>query len=173
VTALADIRSSPASRFSPHFNKAALAATLSDRGIAYLFLGRELGGRPARAELYTRGTADYEKMGASPEFAEGLRQLEEAAKQHRVALMCAEANPLDCHRFLLVARVLAERGADMRHILPEGSIITQEQAEDRLLEAEGLADPDLLARSRAARLAEAYRVRCSKAAYQQIEHRRK
>jgi uncharacterized protein (DUF488 family) len=65
ATAVADVRSAPVSRFSPHFNKAALAASLAARSIDYIFLGKELGGRPARPELYSEGVADYGKMAAS------------------------------------------------------------------------------------------------------------
>jgi len=165
VTAVADVRSAPVSRFSPHFNKAALAASLAGRGIDYVFLGKALGGRPVREEMYTRGRADYEKMAASSEFRAGLVQLIEAAGRNRVALMCSEADPLDCHRCLLVGRALAEAGIAVEHILASGEIITHAQAEDRLLQLEHLADDDLLMRSREARLAEAYRSRNRKAAY--------
>jgi uncharacterized protein (DUF488 family) len=165
VTAVADVRSAPVSRFSPHFNKNALAASLATHGIGYVFLGKELGGRPERPELYTQGRADYEKMAASPEFRAGLAQLIETAERHRVAAMCSEADPLDCHRCLLVSRALAEAGQDVAHILASGEIVSHTQAEDRLLQLEHLADDDLLMRSRAERLAEAYRSRSRKAAY--------
>jgi uncharacterized protein (DUF488 family) len=164
VTAIADVRSAPHSRFSPQFNKTALAASLATRGIDYIFLGEELGGRPERAELYTQGVADYEKMAASPEFRVGLAQLREAAEQHRVAAMCAEADPLDCHRCLLVGRALAGCGIGVRHILPSGEIIAHADIEDQLLALACLAEEDLL-QPRAERLAEADRARNRKAAY--------
>ena len=165
ATAVADVRSAPVSRFSPHFNKQALAASLAAQGIAYVFLGRELGGRPGRPEMYTQGVADYEKMAASPEFRAGLARLREAAEQHRVAMMCAEADPLDCHRCLLIGRALAEQGSEVRHILASADIITQAEVEDLLLGLAGLAEPGLLPASRAERLAEAYRARNRIAAY--------
>jgi uncharacterized protein (DUF488 family) len=166
VTAIVDVRSAPASRFSPQFNKKALAASLATRNIAYEFFGKELGGRPEREELYTQGVADYGKMAAAAEFRAGMGRLVELAKQHRVAVMCAEADPLDCHRCLLVGRALAESGREVGHLMPSGEIITQAQAEDRLLKLEGLADQDLLGTARADRLADAYRSRNRKAAYQ-------
>jgi uncharacterized protein (DUF488 family) len=165
VTAIADVRSAPVSRFSPHFNKAALAAALAARGIAYAFLGKELGGRPDRTELYTEGVADYEKMAAALEFRAGMARLTQEAEQHCVAAMCSEADPLDCHRCLLVGRALAESGIEVAHILPSGEIIAHRQAEDRLLQLANLAEPGLLLRSRDERLAEAYRLRRRKAAY--------
>ena len=123
VTAIADVRSAPVSRFSPHFNKTALAASLAGQRIDYVFLGQALGGRPERPELYTQGRADYEKMAASPEFRAGLAQLIETAERHRLAAMCSEADPLDCHRCLLVGRALAESGLDVGHILASGEIV--------------------------------------------------
>jgi uncharacterized protein (DUF488 family) len=165
VTAVADIRSAPMSRFAPHFNKKALAESLAAQGVEYVFLGKELGGRPERVEMYTQGVADYEKMAASPEFRAGLALLAKAAERYRLAVMCSEADPLDCHRCLLVGRALADDGVDVGHILASGDVITHEGAEDRLLELENLADADLLGASRAERLAEAYRARNRKAAY--------
>jgi uncharacterized protein (DUF488 family) len=159
------VRSTPASRFSPQFNKNALAVSLAGRGIDYVFLGKELGGRPARPDMYTDGRADYEKMAASPEFRAGLTQLIEMAQRHRVAAMCSEADPLDCHRCLLVGRALAEAGLDVAHILASGEIASQAEIEDRLLKLERLADDDLLVRSRSERLAEAYRARNRKAGH--------
>jgi uncharacterized protein (DUF488 family) len=165
VSVVADVRSAPVSRFSPHFNKNALAASLAARGIAYLFLGDELGGRPERPELYTQGRVDYEKMAASPEFRAGLAQLIETAERHRLAAMCSEADPLDCHRCLLVGRALANAGFEVGHILVSGEIVSHAQEEDRLLQLERLAGDDLLMRSRAERLAEAFRSRNRKAGY--------
>ena len=165
VTALADVRSAPMSRFSPHFNRGALAASLAGQDIDYLFLGKELGGRPEQPAMYTEGVADYEKMAASPEFRAGVARLMEAAEGRQMALMCAEADPLDCHRCLLVARALTEAGIDVGHILASGQIVTHAQVEETLLRLAGLSEAGLLMRSRDERLAEAYRSRNRKVAY--------
>ena len=164
VEAIADIRSTPRSRFSPHFNKDTMREALAARGVAYMFLGKELGGRPQSPALYTDGVADYEKMATSPEFRLGLDRLIEAAARRSVAAMCSEADPLECHRCLLVGRALAGQGADVRHILASGKIVTHAEVEDRLLSLENLAE-DLMASSREQRLAEAYRSRSRKAGY--------
>jgi uncharacterized protein (DUF488 family) len=164
VEAIADIRTVPRSRFSPQFNKDAMREALAARIIAYMFLGRELGGRPESPALYTDGVADYEKMATSPEFRLGLERLIDAAARRSVAAMCSEADPLDCHRCLLVGRALAGQGADVRHILASGDVVTHAEVEDRLLSLENLAE-DLLASSREERLAEAYRSRSRKAGY--------
>lgn len=167
ATAVADVRSAPMSRFSPHFNKNALAASLTGQGITYIFLGKEFGGRPQQQSLFTAGVADYDKMAASPDFRAGMARLAEAAERHRIAVMCSEADPLDCHRCLLVGRALAVAGIDVAHILASGAVVTQAQAEDRLLQLEDLAEAGLLLRSRDERLAEVYRSRCCKVAYAQ------
>jgi uncharacterized protein (DUF488 family) len=165
VEVVADIRSAPRSRFSPHFNKDAMAAALAARSVEYVFLGKELGGRPRSQALYTDGVADYEKMAASPEFRLGLDRLMETAARRSVAAMCSEADPLECHRCLLVGRALAANGADVRHILASGAIVTHAEIEERLLSLENLAEADLLADSREERLAEAYRARSRKGGY--------
>jgi uncharacterized protein (DUF488 family) len=165
VETIADIRTAPRSRFSPQFNKDVMRAALAARGVEYIFLGKELGGRPQSQALYTDGVADYEKVAASPEFRLGLDRLMESAARRSVAAMCSEADPLECHRCLLVGRALAEEGADVRHILASGKVVTHAEVEEKLLALENLAEADLLANSRGERLAEAYRARSRKAGY--------
>jgi uncharacterized protein (DUF488 family) len=167
VETIADIRTAPRSRFSPQFNKDAMAAALAAQGLEYIFLGKELGGRPQSQALYTDGVADYDKIAAAPEFRLGLERLMEAAARRSVAAMCSEADPLECHRCLLVGRALAELGADVRHILASGKVVTHAEVEDRLLSLENLAEEDLLANSREERLAEAYRARARRFAFAQ------
>ena len=164
VTAIADVRTSPYSRHFPHFSKYVLKDGLKMDGIAYSFLGKELGGRPTGAEFYCDGVADYERMARSSDFARGLDRVLEGAGKYRIALMCSEHDPLDCHRCLLVSRALAERGAKVRHILTDGTIAAHNEIEQRLLESEGHAGNDLFLSSDA-QLAEAYRKRACKVAY--------
>jgi uncharacterized protein (DUF488 family) len=158
IGAVADVRSVPFSRRFPWFSGKALAARLSAAGVAYLSFGETLGGRPRDPALYRDGIADYERMAATPAFRAGLDHLGEAMAHHRVCLMCAEREPLDCHRCLLVGRALAERGVALGHILLDGTIEPHAQTEERLLALR--AKPDLFA-DRAAQLAEAYRRRAA------------
>jgi uncharacterized protein (DUF488 family) len=104
ITAVADVRTTPFSRHFPHFNEAALRSELKLDGISYVFLGRELGGRPSSQSFYCDGVADYEKMARTETFASGIKRVVEGAKSFRVALMCSENDPLDCHRCLLVVQ---------------------------------------------------------------------
>lgn len=133
VTAVADVRSAPVSRHHPHFNRETLQQELRADGIAYVFLGDELGGRPKDRRLFCDGVADYEQMAREPAFNRGLQRVIEGATRYRIALMCSEHDPLDCHRCLLVGRALHERGNTVNHILLDGQQKSQAQVEDELL----------------------------------------
>ena len=118
-----DTRSHPYSRHAPQFNAGGIEATLSGEGIRYLFLGRELGGRPEGGEFYdTEGRVDYALVGSSRPFLDGIGRLEQKIKTSTVALLCSEEDPTRCHRRLLVGRALEERGITLRHIRGDGSI---------------------------------------------------
>ena len=145
VSAVADVRSKPFSRRHPQFSRPALAKTLADAGIAYVFLGEELGGQPADAALLRDGAPDYERMAASAPFRRGLDRAIETAGSHRLAIMCAEREPLECHRFLLVSRHLALRGARIAHILADGTIEEHGATVQRLLRVTRLGAGELFA----------------------------
>jgi uncharacterized protein (DUF488 family) len=155
VTAVCDVRSKPYSRMNPQFNREALKATLSAAGIAYVFLGNELGGRVDDPSCYVNGRVQYERVARTPLFAEGMRRLEDGARKYRVALLCAEKDPLGCHRTLLVSRHAHERGWRVNHILYDGSLETHEQALERLLQGLGRLPTDMF-KSPASIIAEAY-----------------
>ncbi|MGQ0444584.1 MAG: DUF488 family protein [Beijerinckiaceae bacterium] len=123
-----------------------------------------MGGRPTVRQFYCDGIADYEKMATTEEFRKGLDRVAEGAKKHRVALMCSEQDPLDCHRCLLVGRALAKHGITVKHIMPDGTIMEQAQIEDRLLKISGRENDDMFA-PREERLAAAYRERARKVAF--------
>jgi hypothetical protein len=165
VETIVDVRSKPFSRRFPWFSQTPLAERLREAGIAYLWRGEALGGRPADPALMRDGVADYDTMAQTPAFETALAELiTDARKNTRSCLMCAEREPLDCHRCLLIARALAARGLSVGHILADGTIEPHARTEDRLL-ALTKTDADLFAADRAARLADAYRRRAGKAAY--------
>ena len=103
VTAIADVRSVPFSRRFPWFSSRTLAERLQSKGIAYVMMGDTLGGRPVNPALYCDGIADYEAMAGTADFHAGLDRVIAEMTHHRLCLMCAEREPLDCHRCLLVA----------------------------------------------------------------------
>jgi uncharacterized protein (DUF488 family) len=158
ISAIADIRTAPFSRRFPHFNADNLSSNLRQDGIAYVSLGKQLGGRPTSTSLYTAGVANYEAMATTKEFCEGLKRVVDGARTHRVALMCSEQNPLDCHRCLLVGRALSQRGVQVNHLLANGRTMSQYDVEQNLLRLAGRHDADLLM-SPEQRLAAAYRQR--------------
>ncbi len=164
VTAVADVRTSPWSKHTPQFNKDALAERLKTIGVAYVFLGDALGGRPSETRLFDDGVADYEAMAGEPTFKAGLDRVRKGAETHVVAMMCAEQEPLDCHRCLLVSRQLRALGSAVAHILPDGRIEAHEQTERRLLVCEGLDHEDIF-ESPTDRLERAYRQRARKVAF--------
>jgi uncharacterized protein (DUF488 family) len=157
VTAVADVRSVPFSRWCPWFSGKPLAERLMHEGIAYAALGDALGGRPRDPTLYCDGVADYEAMAATTAFRAGLDRVVDATCRHRVCLMCSEREPLDCHRCLLVARALAGCGLTVGHILADGTREAHAATEQRLLALPG-GEVDLF-RDPAQRLADAYRRR--------------
>jgi uncharacterized protein (DUF488 family) len=164
VTAVADVRTSPYSRHSPQFSRDSLRAELRRDGISYVFLGKELGGRPSGHRFYCDGVADYEKMAQVPEFSKGLDRVIEGAKKYRIALMCSERDPLDCHRCLLVGRALVQRGVRVKHILDDGNVVSHFEIEDALLRLSGRDAADLFS-APSERLASAYRARARKVAF--------
>jgi uncharacterized protein (DUF488 family) len=138
VEAVADVRSRPFSRFVPHFAKERLERLLAEDGIEYVFLGRELGGKPVRGEIEPVPTS-YEARIAKASFRAGIARLLELAGRRRTALLCRERDPLDCHRLHLVCRYLRPRVGEIAHILPDGRSEPQSGTERRLLERAGAA----------------------------------
>ena len=144
VTALADVRSAPYSRFNPQFNRKALDANLEAVGIRYVFMGRALGGRPDDPSCYEDGRVRYDRLAETPLFREGLERIVDGAGRECIALMCAEKEPLDCHRTILVGRSLAECGIGVAHILANGALEPHDETMGRLLDSAGLPRDDLL-----------------------------
>lgn len=164
VSAVADVRSTPFSRHSPHFNARPLHQELRADGIAYVFLGEELGGRPKSSNFFCDGIADYEKMATSPAFKAGIERVATGAERFRIALMCSEHDPLDCHRCLLVGRALAGRRMSVSHIHSNGKQTSHAEIEEKLLSMSGRGADDFFAPAEE-RLAAAYRDRARKVAF--------
>ena len=154
VTLLVDVRSMPYSRRFPQFGKERLAGSLAEAGIAYLHEGAALGGKPD-------GGGSYDALAAMPAFKDALGRLIERAQDTTLCLMCAEKEPIDCHRTVLVSRRLAEQGIAIDHLLADGSTRPHRAVEEALLARKG--GPDLfeadLFEDRATRLAQAYLAR--------------
>lgn len=143
VTAVTDVRSSPYSRINPAFNREPLQQALKAAGIGYVFLGRELGARSNDPSCYEEGRVQYRKLAQTDLFRSGLERIMTGAQSYQVALLCAEKEPLECHRAILVARELEALGAAVAHIHADGSVEPHAEAVQRLLATFGLEEPDL------------------------------
>jgi uncharacterized protein (DUF488 family) len=142
VTALADVRSHPYSRYLPHFNQAELKQALLDAGISYVFLGRELGARTSDRSCYVEGKAVYENIAATKLFSEGIERILKGSEAYTISLMCAEQDPITCHRAILVCQYLRQENLDINHILKNGNLETHNALEERLLNMHNLKQPE-------------------------------
>lgn len=161
---MADVRSVPYSRFQQQFNKENLQAALKKHGIAYVFLGKELGARTDDESCYENGRVQYSRLAQTEAFRAGLERVRTGCENHRIALMCAEREPLGCHRTLLVSRELVAVGIDVVHIHPDGHLEPHADAMNRLRELLGLPEEDLF-RSRDQMIEDAYAIQSRRIAY--------
>ncbi|WP_240348009.1 DUF488 domain-containing protein [Longitalea arenae] len=123
---LVDVRSQPFSRFNPQYNQNALKRFLEEHAITYVFMGDELGGRPKDASCYSHGKIDYEKVKEKDFFKKGINRLKTAYNKNiRLAIMCSESKPGECHRARLIGRYLANDLINVHHIDESGSIKDQ------------------------------------------------
>lgn len=165
VTTLCDVRSVPHSRMNPQFDCETLKRGLREAGIFYVFLGKELGGRSEDPACCDNGKVLYERLAATSLFRKGIQRVEEGIKRkHRIALMCAEREPLECHRSILIGRQLDALGITVLHIHADGQLEDQKTALQRLLRQLNLLDANMF-RSREDVIADAYRLQGNRIAY--------
>jgi uncharacterized protein (DUF488 family) len=164
IELVVDVRSQPHSRFNPQYNRERLRETLAGVGIEYLFLGAELGARATDPKCYVDDRADYGLIARTAAFERGIDRTAGEALQRTVALLCAEKDPLDCHRAILVCPALAARGLACRHLLADGSVEETADFERRLLANAKVNVTDLFG-DPTDRVAEAYRQRGLAIAY--------
>jgi uncharacterized protein (DUF488 family) len=162
IEIVADVRSRPFSRL-PWFCRPSLESELKLNGIRYVFLGTELGARRDERDCYIGDRVDYDRIAKAPLFQKGLERLKVGVSKGRIALMCAEKDPLDCHRTILVCRYAKEFSA-VSHIHADGKLESHEKAEARLLTRYHEDAYDLF-RSRIEQLNEAYKRRGEEIAY--------
>lgn len=168
IAVVADVRSTPYSRFNPQYNREALERGLREKNVEYLFLGAELGARREEDECFVDGQVEYPLVWGTPSFQAGVRRLLEEAGRRRVAMMCAEKDPVTCHRAMLIARYLRGESVEIEHIQADGRIETQHAFESRLLALFDLPPEDLF-RGRDDMLEEAYGLQSRRIAYSRHE----
>ena len=132
--AVIDVRSTPWSARFSQYNKEVLPQVLAKHGIRYRSYALEFGARPDDEALYIDERADFELMAKSQPFLDGMAKLKKGMEMgYRFCLMCAEIQPIDCHRALLVSRAFRDTGHKIIHILPNGGCMTQEDLDEELL----------------------------------------
>ncbi|MHC4691599.1 MAG: DUF488 domain-containing protein [Planctomycetota bacterium] len=171
LSTVADIRSSPYSKYSPHFNRDVLDSVLRNTNIHYIFLGRELGAQRSEDDCYVDGQAKYDRIAHLPTFRRGLEVVLQRVENCRIALMCSESDPITCHRTILVCRELKKRCPDLKitHLLGDGQVERQEMSEKRLVNLHKL-QPELFGdlTSTSGLIEKAYDLQAEKIAYRKV-----
>jgi uncharacterized protein (DUF488 family) len=132
IDVLVDVRTSPFSRYAPQFNEREFRQAVEESGLRYVPMGEQLGGRPADPRLYDdEGHVVYARVARERFFLDGIERLKLGAVSHRIAVMCSEEDPIDCHRRLLIGRVLSAHGVRVLHLRGNGSLQTEDQIRAR------------------------------------------
>lgn len=172
IEVVADVRSSPFSKYNPQFNRKELQDSLKRTGIRYVFLGKELGARSDDPACYVADKVQYDRLARTPLFQSGLDRVIEGAKSYRIALICAEKDPLDCHRTILVARELTRKGLSVMHILDNGAIESHAESISRLVISLGISLDDMF-KSQQEIIDDAYARQANRIAYDKSERESK
>ena len=166
IRELVDVRSTPFSRHVPHFNRQNLEEPLEEAGIAYRFMGEALGGRPANPEYYDEaGSVQYHLMANDPAFREAVREMVDRCQDWSIALMCTEADPLACHRTLLVAQAVRQATAAVHHIMRDGQRENHDETLTRLMSQWGMPRGDQQDLPREQVIGQAIRLQARKVGY--------
>lgn len=165
ITAVGDVRSSPYSRYNPQYNRETLQEELNKNGIQYVFLGKELGPRSNDPACYVNGKVQYHLLAMSTLFKEGIQRLNKGMESFRIALMCAEKDPITCHRAILICRHLRDEGISIQHILEDGSIEDNEDSIARMMKLLKIQDTNLF-KGKEEIIQDAYNLQGEKIAYE-------
>ena len=164
ISAVGDVRSSPYSRYNPQFNREVLQNALREAEIEYVFLGKELGARSPDRKCYVEGQVQFDLVAESELFRKGLERLRAGMDSFCIALLCAEKDPITCHRMILVCRNLRSSGMSIQHILEDGSLEDNRDAERRLMHELKIQENDLFD-SEEELIQRAYTIQGNKIAY--------
>ena len=133
INAVCDVRSQPYSKFNPQFNRETIIEELKSQNISYVFLGKELGPRSEDPNCYIDGKVQYSLLASTENFQDGLERIKTGIKNFRIALLCAEKDPVSCHRTILICRHLRSKHFEISHILEDGTLESHRSAERRLM----------------------------------------
>jgi uncharacterized protein (DUF488 family) len=164
ITAIGDVRSSPYSKFNPQFNREIIKEELKKYNIEYVYLGKELGPRSDDPKCYKNGKAIYKLIADSDLFKKGLQRLKGGIGKYKIALMCAEKDPITCHRMILICRQIKTEDIKIYHILENGEIETNDDAQKRLMKAMKIPEATLFDKPEAL-ISQAYDIQSEKIAF--------
>lgn len=165
VTAVSDVRSHPYSRYAPQFSYDALREVLRGQGIAYVFLGKELGARSQNPACYVKGKVQYDLIAREPLFQQGILRIRQGIEQYCIALLCAEKDPIRCHRAILIAHHLVKNGLPVSHIHANYQLEPHDALENRLLKMLKIPEGDIF-KCREDYIEDAYPIQGGRIAYQ-------
>jgi len=169
VSVVCDVRSKPYSRRNNQFNSGQLRNALFGHGISYIFMGRELGARSDDSSCYVNGKVEYQRLAETEPFRTGIQWIREHICENRIVLMCAEKDPLECHRTILTSRSLVALGITVHHILENAKLESHNSAIERLL-SRVYKDPETdMFRSRAEMVEDAYAIQSARIAFETDE----
>ena len=133
INTICDVRSHPYSKYNPQFNREQIHSELKSLNISYVFLGKELGPRSEDPKCYINNKVQYDLLASTNRFREGINRLKKGIEIRRIALMCAEKDPIFCHRYVLICRHLRSKDIEIKHILEDGKLEGNQFTERRLM----------------------------------------
>lgn len=166
INCIVDVRSTPYSHYNTQFNREFLASELRNANIEYIYLGNQLGARTGDAHSYNKNSVNFEYLAKTEQFHIGLKHLTDISSKYRIALMCAEKDPIECHRFILICKNLKNYGFHIKHILSDGSIEDNNETERRLIRVLKI-EPNLFdpIKNQAELIDQAYKQQANKISY--------
>ncbi len=164
ITAVADVRSSPYSKFKPEFNKKEFQKELKKNDLAYVFLGQELGARVDMPDCYINNKVNFKLVAQHDIFLNGITRIKTGMEKYNIVLMCAEKDPITCHRTILICRTLRALKIEIFHILGNRQIEKHSDTEQRLLALFDLQEPSIFETTEQ-RINQAYDLQAEKIAY--------
>jgi uncharacterized protein (DUF488 family) len=164
IEVIADVRSTPYSQYKSEFNRERLVEHLKKSSIGYVFFGDLWGARIEDPDCYINGQVDFELAAQRKDFRAGIERVKMGMQRYRIALMCAEKDPLTCHRGILISRNVCTEGINIQHILADGSLEKHSESELRLLTLHKLQHPNMFENEQQ-RIARAYTLQAGKVAF--------
>ena len=135
INCVVDIRGTPYSKYNIQFDKDTIKYTLTKAGFVYIYMGEELAAKRVRKVSYnSEGYSDFKEVINEEEFIRGIERLKTGySKGYKIELLGAMQDPIRCHRSILVGRYLRDNNINVKHILDDYSIASQEEIEEMLL----------------------------------------